>query len=190
MSEDPSRFDFKEARLAGLYSVTRKPLEDSRGFFARFYCAKEFLAIGLTKSISQINHSFTLKKGVVRGLHFQDPPFTESKLVSCIKGEIFDVAVDIRKGSPTFLNWHAEILTADKNNSLFIPDGFAHGFQTLTDNCELIYLHSAPYTKKADNALNVLDPRLAIEWPLAITEMSDRDRNQPMIDKNFTGLEI
>ncbi len=190
MRENPSRFDFKKTGLGGLYSVIRKPIEDSRGYFVRFYCGEEFQSMGLTKSISQINHTLTQKKGAVRGMHFQNPPFTESKLVSCIKGEIFDVAVDIRKGSPTFLKWHAEILTGNENNSLFIPDGFAHGFQTLTDNCELIYLHTAPYRPKVENALNALDPRLAINWPLVITEISERDRAQQMIDNDFAGIEI
>lgn len=190
MKMSPSRFDFKGTGFAGLYSVMRKPIEDNRGFFARFYCADEFRNIGLTQSISQMNYTLTRQKGAVRGMHFQNPPFTEAKVVSCVRGEIFDVVVDIRRGSPTFLKWYAEVLNVDKQNSLFIPDGFAHGFQTLTDDCELIYLHTAPYNSSAEDALNVLDPEVAIDWPLGITEVSERDHNHPMIDKNFNGIEI
>jgi len=185
-----SRFDFFETGLAGLFSVSRRPIRDDRGFFARFYCADEFLKIGMTRSIAQINHSLSRKKGTVRGMHFQKPPFTEAKLVSCTRGEIFDVAVDIRIDSPTFLSWHGELLSAIKQNSLFIPDGFAHGFQTLTDDCELIYLHTSEYKSNAEDALNILDPAIAIDWPLETKDVSERDRSHPMINKNFTGIKV
>ncbi len=137
-----SRFDILPTPLDGLKVIIRKPIEDPRGFFCRFFCAEEFLEAGFQKSISQINHTFTRGKGAVRGLHFQYPPHAEGKIVSCLRGEVYDVAVDIRKGSPTFLHWHGEILSAANQRSLLIPEGFAHGFQTLTENCELLYLHS------------------------------------------------
>ena len=110
------------------------------------------------------------------------------KLVTCLRGVIYDVAVDLRNGSPTFLRWHAELLTPDNFRSLLIPEGFAHGFQTLTDECELLYLHTAPHEPNAEDGLHPSDPRLAIDWPLNIAKLSDRDQNHPMIDESFSGL--
>lgn len=184
------RFDCFDLPMAGLKIVQRKPIEDARGFLSRSYCAEEFANYGFNKSISQINHTLTRSKGAARGLHYQNPPYAEIKLVGCIKGEIFDVAVDLRKGSPTFLQWHGEVLSGHNQRSLLIPEGFAHGFQTLTENCELIYLHSAPYVKEAEAALNVTDPKLGITWPLEITELSERDRSHPMIKNDFEGMVV
>ena len=127
-----SRFEFHPTHLDGLFVVQRKSVHDHRGSFSRFYCSEEFRIAGLQETIVQINHTTTRKKGALRGLHFQYPPHAEAKFVSCIQGEIFDVAVDLRKGSPTFLRWHAEILSARNSKSMLIPAGFAHGFQTLT----------------------------------------------------------
>ncbi|MBI5326886.1 MAG: dTDP-4-dehydrorhamnose 3,5-epimerase [Deltaproteobacteria bacterium] len=185
-----SRFDCTLTRLQGLVVVQRKPIRDVRGFFARFYCADEYKKFGMQKPIAQINHTLTTKKGVVRGLHFQYPPHSETKVVSCIRGEAYDVAVDIRKNSPTFLKWHAEILSAENRKSLLIPEGFAHGFQTMTDDCELLYLHTERYVPSAEGALNVQDPRVGIAWPLPITELSDRDRAHPFIDMQFNGVTV
>jgi dTDP-4-dehydrorhamnose 3,5-epimerase len=185
-----SRFDFLETKLSGLKLVQRKPIEDARGFFARFYCAEEFREAGLSKSIAQINHTFTRVKGAVRGLHFQNPPNAETKLVSCISGAVLDVAVDLRADSPTFLSWHGEILSAENRRSLLIPEGFAHGFQTLTEDCELIYLHTVPFHPESEGALNVADPALAIEWPLAISELSERDLEHPFIPPQFSGIRL
>lgn len=185
-----ARFDCFDAPLAGLKVIRRKPIEDVRGFLSRFYCAEEFKAFGFNKSISQINHTLTRNKGAVRGLHFQQSPHAEIKLVSCIKGEIFDIAVDLRKNSPTFLHWHGEVLSAKNQRSLLIPEGFAHGFQTLMEDCELIYLHTAPYRKEAEAALNVRDPKLNITWPLDIAELSERDQLHPMIKNDFEGFVV
>jgi dTDP-4-dehydrorhamnose 3,5-epimerase len=121
-------------------------------------------------------------------MHFQPPPHSEMKLVSCVRGEVFDVAVDLRRGSPTFLRWHAERLSADNNRALLIPQGFAHGFQALTDDAELIYCHSAAYDAASEGGLNPRDPRLAIAWPLPITELSARDAQAAMLDAAFTGM--
>jgi len=176
-------FKFLKSKIEELYIIERSIIEDDRGFLSRFFCEEDFKKIGFSQSIKQINHTFTKKKGSVRGMHFQKPPFQEIKIVKCIKGEVFDVAVDIRKGSPTFLQWHGELLTADKGNSLYIPEGFAHGFQTLTNNCELLYIHSQFYEQDAEGILNVFDPKIGISWPLEVSEMSDRDRNSPLIDK-------
>ena len=185
-----TQFECFDTPLANLKVVQRKPLEDARGFLSRFYCAEEFKLFGLNEGISQINHTLTRKKGAVRGLHYQQPPHAEIKLVSCIKGEIFDVAVDLRKNSPTFLRWHAVVLSESNQRSLLIPEGFAHGFQTLTEDCELIYLHSAPYCKDAEAALNVIDPRVGIKWPLEIIELSERDRSHLMIKNDFEGVVV
>lgn len=185
-----ARLDFFNTPLAGLMLVQRKPIEDARGFLSRFYCVEEFRYAGMNEPISQINHTLTRQKGAVRGLHYQKPPHAENKVVSCLGGEIFDVAVDLRKNSPTFLHWHGEVLSAQNHRSMLIPEGFAHGFQTLTEDCELIYLHTAPYVQQAEAALNVTDTRLGIIWPLAITELSDRDRSHPIITLDFEGISL
>ena len=176
-------FNFLKSKIEGLYIIERSLIEDDRGFFSRFFCEEEYKKIGFGQSIKQMNHTFTKKKGSLRGMHFQSKPFQEIKIVRCIKGKVFDVAVDIRKDSPTFLQWHGEILSADKGTSLYIPQGFAHGFQTLTNNCELLYIHSDFYKQDAEGVLNAFDPKINISWPLEVTEISDRDRNSPLIDK-------
>lgn len=185
-----SSFNFTDTTIDGLKLVQRKTLEDSRGFLSRFFCAGDYASYGFNKNISQINHTLTKKSGTLRGMHFQISPFAEAKVVSCLSGEIFDVAVDIRKDSPTFLNWYGVILSAENKRSLMIPEGFAHGFQTLTDNCELVYLHSAPYNKQSEGGINALDPRLNISWPLPVTDLSDRDKSHPMIKDSFEGIEV
>jgi dTDP-4-dehydrorhamnose 3,5-epimerase len=182
------RFEVTEIPINGLKAIQRKPITDDRGFLSRFYCLEEFKIMGVNKSISQINQTLTKKTGAVRGMHYQIPPYAETKLVSCIKGEIFDVAVDLRKDSPTYLKWHAEILSAKNQKSFLIPEGFAHGFQTLSADCELIYLHTAPYSKEHERGLNCADKKINIVWPLEITEISERDRNQPMIQDDFEGI--
>lgn len=174
--------------FAGLVVVQRKRLEDQRGFFSRLFCADELSTTGFAMPIAQINQTLTRQRGAVRGLHFQHPPHTEDKFVSCLRGAIFDVAVDLRRDSPTFLKWHAETLSADNGRSLLIPQGFAHGFQALTDDCELIYLHSTPYAAQAEGALNVNDPALNIAWPLAFTDISHRDSAHPRITEEFHGI--
>jgi len=184
-----SRFTFTHTALAGLVVAQRRLLTDKRGFFSRFFCAEEFATVGFTLPVAQINHTLTRQCGAVRGLHFQHPPHAEDKLVSCLRGEIFDVAVDLRRGSPTFLRWHAEILSAGNYRSLLIPQGFAHGFQALSDDCELIYLHSRPYTAGSEGALNTRDPALAIDWPLPFTDISERDSRHRHLTEDFTGIE-
>ena len=183
-----SLFTITATPLVGLQTVQRNPRSDARGHVCRLFCAEELYPAGITKPITQVNHTATHKAGTVRGLHFQHPPYAEVKLVSCLKGEIFDVAVDLRRNSPTFLRWHAEMLSAANLKSLLIPEGFAHGFQTLTDDCELIYLHTASYHPEAEAALNSADPRLAIKWPLEITAMSDRDLRHPFLKQGYQGI--
>lgn len=184
------RFNFIETPLSGLYLIQKKPISDNRGFFNRLFCSDEFKEIGFNKSIVQMNTSFTKKKGTVRGMHYQYPPYTETKIITCLKGEVFDVAVDLRKDSPTFLQWHGHILSEKDLYSYYIPDGFAHGFQTLTDNCELLYMHSSSYQQDAEAAINVLDPKINIAWPLTISDISERDNSHPMIETSFEGIQV
>jgi dTDP-4-dehydrorhamnose 3,5-epimerase len=182
------RFTIIDTSIADLKIAQRNLISDHRGFLSRFYCQEEFKLMGLHKPINQINQALTKKIGSVRGLHYQLPPFAETKIVSCIKGEIFDVAVDLRKDSPTYLKWHAEVLSEKNQKSFLIPEGFAHGFQTLTDDCELIYLHTAPYSKEHERGLNYADKKLDISWPLKISEISDRDLTHTMIQDDFEGI--
>lgn len=179
------RFDFIETGLAGLTVVQRRPVEDARGYLERLYGSGIFG----DRQIVQINRTLTASRGTVRGMHFQYPPHADTKLVTCLRGRVFDVAVDLRRGSPTFLHWHAEVLDGTGHRSLLIPDGFAHGFQTLCGDCEMLYLHTAPYEPSAEGALNALDPALHIDWPEPVTVMSDRDRAHPHLDERFEGLE-
>jgi dTDP-4-dehydrorhamnose 3,5-epimerase len=183
-----SRFTITDLPLPGLKLVERQNLGDARGFLSRMFCAEELALAGWKKPVSQINLTMTAKRGTVRGMHFQHPPHSEMKLVNCVRGSVFDVAVDLRANSPTFLQWHAEKLSAQNGRALLIPEGFAHGFQTLTDDCELLYLHSMPYVPSSEGALNAQDPALAVNWPLAITELSERDRLHPNLTEQFTGL--
>lgn len=177
-------------RLAGLKIIQRPCIEDSRGYFSRFFCAEELREARFPGAIAQINQTLTRHRGAVRGMHFQYPPHAETKMVSCLQGRVFDVVVDLRRASPTFLCWHGEVLSAKNRKSLLIPEGFAHGFQTLSDDCELLYLHSAPYAPVAEGALNARDPRLSIAWPLPIGEMSERDRQHPNLEFDFPGIEL
>jgi dTDP-4-dehydrorhamnose 3,5-epimerase len=184
------RFQFVATPLEGLFAVQRRPMADDRGFLCRVYCADEFASVGVREPLVQINHTLTRRAGAVRGMHFQRPPRAETKLVSCLRGEVFDVAVDVRRHSPTFLQWHADILSPANTRSLLIPAGFAHGFQALTDDCELLYLHTASYEASCEGAVHARDPRLAVAWPLPISEMSERDGSHAMLDSSFEGIEL
>lgn len=183
-----TRFDIIDTPFSGLRVLQRKPIGDSRGYLERLFCADELQTLVPGKSIAQINHTLTSSCGTVRGMHFQRPPHAETKFVSCLRGEVFDVAVDLRRSFPTFLHWHAEFLSADNHKTLIIPEGFAHGFQTLTDDCEMLYLHTAAYQPGAEGALNPQDPRLCIEWPLPVAGLSLRDAAHPFLGDAFTGM--
>lgn len=185
-----SRLQIIDLSLSDLKLIRRNPIGDSRGFLCRLFCAEELFAAGWSKPISQINHTLTMKRGAVRGMHFQNPPFAEMKIVTCIRGAVWDVAVDVRAESPTFLHWHAEELSEGNCHAMLIPEGFAHGFQAITDEAELIYCHSSSYNPKAEAGLNPKDPRLAIRWPFAITEISEKDEKHPMIDEHFRGVHL
>lgn len=182
--------NFIATELSGLTIVEKTSFEDDRGFLSRIWCSEAFAAAGWMLPIAQINHTLTKRRGCVRGLHFQLPPHAEMKLVTCLRGCVFDVAVDLRTGSGTFLRWHAEILSQSNRRSMLIPEGFAHGFQALSEDCELLYLHTAPYHPESERAVNVLDSRVDIAWPLAIADMSDRDRRHPFLKDDFMGIEL
>lgn len=184
----PSRFETLATPIEGLTLLQRLPLGDSRGFLERMFCREELQPLLGSRVIEQINRTLTARRGTVRGMHFQYPPHAETKIVSCLRGEIFDVAVDLRRSSRTFLEWHGEVLSAENHRTLFIPEGFAHGFQTLTDDCELLYLHTAAYRADSESAVNALDPRLNIRWPLAVEERSARDEAHALIAADFLGV--
>ncbi len=170
--------------------IERNRIGDERGFLSRLFCAEDLADAGWNKPIIQINHTLTEHAGTVRGIHYQNSPYTEMKLVTCVRGEVWDVAVDLRQGSPTFLKWHAELLSAENGRALLIPEGFGHGFQTMTNNCELIYFHSEAYRAEAEAGVRFDDPELAIHWPLQITVNSERDRSHRLININFKGITI
>ena len=183
-----TRFTISELPLAGLKQVQGRRIGDDRGFLTRLFCAQELAPAGWSKAIAQVNYSYTGRQGTVRGLHFQHPPHAEMKLVSCLRGEVWDVAVDLRHGSRTFLRWHAVRLSASNGTALLIPEGFAHGFQALTDDVELLYCHSAAYAPEAEDGLNPTDPRLDIRWPMAMTELSTRDAGRSLLTAEFKGV--
>ena len=184
------RFDILDTPLRGLKLIRRKPIRDSRGYLERLFCADNLQALISGKGIVQITHTLTARQGTVRGLHFQHPPHAETKFVSCLRGEVFDVAVDLRQGSPTFLHWHAEILSAGNHKTLMIPEGFAHGVQALTEDCEMLYFHTAAYQPGAECGLNAKDPRLNIRWPEAVAELSPCDAAHPLVTEDFGGVTI
>ena len=155
---------FNQTFLEGSYTIDIIPITDKRGWFARTYCKDEFQLIGHTKEWVQMNHSFTVNAGSLRGMHYQLSPFAEIKMVRCIAGAVYDVIIDLRKGSETFLQWFGTELSAKNKKMLYIPEGFAHGFQTLTDDCELIYHHTALYTLGVEAAIWYNDLKVGINW--------------------------
>lgn len=181
---------FHQTPLAGVCIVERKPKKDSRGFLERLFCDQQFSKLTQGKQIKQINRTITNREGSVRGLHYQHVPYAETKIVLCLKGKVWDVAVDLRYGSPTFLRYHAQVLSEDNHLSYLIPEGVAHGFQTLAPDCEMLYFHTAEYNSDFDAAVNVFDPRVAIKWPRPISELSVRDASHPMLTDSFSGIKV
>jgi len=179
--------DFVPTRIAGAYEVRLQVRSDPRGRFHRAWCTDAFAEAGLSPSWVQMNHSVTLGKGSARGLHFQRPPHAEDKLVSCTMGRAFDVAVDLRRDSPTFLKWAA--VEISESASFFIPKGCAHGFQALEEEVHLLYLHSDYYTPRAEGGVRLDDPAVGIDWPLPLGTLSERDRSFPLLTPLFEGLD-
>lgn len=170
---------FTETRLPGAYVIEPQLLQDERGFFARSWCQREFEAHGLTSKVVQANLSYNRRKGTLRGMHYQLAPHEEAKLVRCTRGAILDVIVDVRPASSTAGQWIGVELTAENHRMLYVPEGFAHGFQTLADDTEVTYQVTEFYTPGAERGIRYDDPALAIEWPLEVTMISEKDRNWP-----------
>ncbi len=177
-----------ETSIPGLVTLEWDPFEDDRGRFSRLYSHEILESVGIQKPIVQINLSQTVKQHVLRGMHFQRPPHMECKIVHCLQGKVWDVAVDLREGSPTFLHWHAEVLEARTSRCFVIPEGFAHGFITLEPHSELLYLHTEFYHPESEGGLLYNDPRVGIGWPHEPLELSQRDRHHPLLTESFSGM--
>ncbi len=176
--------------IEGVWVVESDPFVDERGQFSRVFCQEALADVLDHRQIVQINHSLTHAKGAVRGLHYQLPPHAEMKFVRCLKGEVFDVALDLRKNSSTFLKWFGIQLSESKCNMMVIPEGCAHGFQVLEEESQLIYLHTAMYNPQGEAGIHFDDPSIAIEWPLPPQDLSMRDNGFAFIDSRFDGVDI
>lgn len=176
---------FHPLKLAGAYCIRPELIEDERGTFARRFCADEFRAYGMETDLVQCSISFNRRAGTLRGMHFQLPPYLETKLVRCTRGAIFDVMVDLRDGSPTYGQWHGEKLSADNRMMLYIPKGFAHGFQSLVDNTEVDYEITPAFVPDSAAGFRFDDPALMIEWPVNDIIISERDKSLP---RSFAGI--
>jgi dTDP-4-dehydrorhamnose 3,5-epimerase len=185
-----ARFDLIDTPLPPLKTIVRKPIGDARGYLERMLCVREMESLLCGKAIVQINRTLTGARGTVRGMHFQRPPHSEIKVVSCLRGQVFDVAVDLRRDSSTFLQWHGEILGGDNHRSLVIPEGFAHGFQTLTEDCEMLYFHTALYEPDCEGGVHAEDPRLNVRWPLPVRGLSPRDSAFPFVESEPARLTL
>lgn len=179
-----------ETKLKGLYVSEVNFIRDKRGSFGRIFCKDELRPILNDKEILQVNISSTKSCGAVRGMHYQNPPHCEMKLVRCLKGKVYDVAIDIRKSSKTFLHWHAEELSEKNRKMMVIPEGFAHGFQALEDDTQLLYLHTNMYYPNYEDGLLYDDPLIDISWPLPVIEVSERDKNHSFLTDKFSGITI
>ena len=182
--------NFIPLKLSGAYLIEHKLIEDHRGSFSRLFCKNELKKIGHTDDVVQISQSINPKPGTLRGLHYQKPPRAEIKIIKCISGAVFDVIVDLRRYSATFLQWCAVTLTKEDRKMIYVPKGFAHGFQTLERESHLIYFTTAFYSRSHEGALHYQDPLLSISWPLKISTISERDEQLPFITKRFTGLDV
>lgn len=172
---------FVPTPLAGAFVLQFEQVEDERGFFARSFCQDEFRMHGLRPVIAQCNVSWNRRRGTLRGLHFQAAPHEEAKVVRCTRGAVWDVIVDLRDGSPTRLRWHPQELNAENRLALYVPEGFAHGFQTLVDDSEVLYQMSEFYHPELARGVRWDDPALAVRWPVAEAILSERDRSYPLL---------
>jgi dTDP-4-dehydrorhamnose 3,5-epimerase len=173
---------FRETKLPGVFEVHPEPIPDERGCFARTWCQKEFEARRLSPRLVQCNVSFNARKGTLRGIHFQIPPYAEAKLVRCTRGAIYDVVVDLRRGSPTFKGWIAAVLTASNRHTLYVPEGCGHGFLTLEDETEVFYQMSEFYNAESARGVRWNDPAFQIAWPEKVEVISERDRTYPDLE--------
>lgn len=177
-----------ETDIAGVCIVESTAFQDARGAFARLFCARELQSILGERVVAQINHSTTRRIGAVRGLHYQHRPQAEMKIIRCLRGRVFDVAVDLRRDSPTFLKWTSLELTPDSHFAFVIPEGCAHGFQVLQEDSELLYLHTSFYAPDAEGAVRFDDPRIGVSWPIDPTDLSARDSSHAYLEKNYKGM--
>ena len=185
-----NRFEISPTSIAGLVLLERRPVGDERGWLERMYCTTDLAEVLAGRAIAQINRTVTRGAGTVRGLHYQRPPAAETKIVSCLRGAIFDVAVDLRRGSPTFLHWHGEMLSAENRRTLFVPEGFAHGFQALEDDSEVLYFTTASWEATAEGAVHAEDRRVGIAWPRPIAQLSPKDAAHRPLDDAFDGIAL
>lgn len=179
---------FNPTPLHGAYTIDLEKRGDDRGFFARVFCEKEFGDHRLANHFVQVNNSLSSKKGTLRGMHYQLPPFAEVKVLRCLKGALYDVIVDLRPDSPTFKKWFGAELTAENRRMMYVPQGFAHGLLTLTDETEVLYFVSSFYSPEKERGLRYNDPAIGIVWPIEPVEVSQKDRNWPDINESFHGL--
>ena len=184
------KMNFIETKLAGAYCIEPATVHDSRGGFARIFCKNDFKKIGLDKEFVQFNHSFNTKKGTLRGMHYQKHPYGEIKLIRCIRGAVFDVIVDIRRTSPTFLHWFGMELSSRNMKMMYVPEGFAHGFLTLEDNSELLYHHTNFYESTAERGIHCTDKMVGINWPGAIDCISEKDNGYLPLTKEYLEKEL
>jgi dTDP-4-dehydrorhamnose 3,5-epimerase len=175
---------------ADLVVAESKAFKDDRGAFARLFCEQALSSVLAERKIVQINHSCTATVGAVRGMHFQHAPHAEMKLVRCLKGKVWDVAVDLRPQSPSYKRWYAQELSPQNAHMMVIPEGFAHGFQVLEAGSELLYLHTAFYKPESEGGVRHDDPELGIAWPLPVTDISARDSSHAFIDTSFRGIVV
>jgi dTDP-4-dehydrorhamnose 3,5-epimerase len=176
--------------IPGAFLIDPAPRSDERGYFARAFCARTFREWGLADVFPQANLSFSVKRGIIRGLHYQLPPAAEAKLVLVLRGRIQDVMVDLRKGSPTFLRWHSEVLSSDSRRMLYVPPGCAHGYQALEDQTEVYYFASAEYHPSLERQVNYKDPRLGIRWEEPNAILSAKDSSSPHLSAEFEGVDL
>lgn len=179
---------FHDIGITGAFQITSDQRGDERGYLMRTYCQREFSAAGIPETFVQMNHTYTKEKGTVRGMHFQHPPYAETKLIRCIRGAVFDVLIDLRSGSPTFLKWISVELSAANRNLILIPKGCAHGFQTLENDCEMLYSHSEYYTPNSEDGVRANDTRIGIEWPLLPVNISPRDQSFRLLPEDYRGI--
>ena len=186
-----SKLKITKLSFDGVYVVEPNPFTDSRGIFSRFFCKRELKNIIQDREIVNINYSKNYKKGAVRGLHYQKPPYAEMKMPRCISGKVLDIFVDIRKNSNTFLKWDSVVLSQENQKMLIIPEGFAHGIQSLEDNSQILYLSTEHFYDEHEDALNIKDPHLNIKLPMPISDISEKDDKQHFLDlSKFNGVKI
>jgi dTDP-4-dehydrorhamnose 3,5-epimerase len=177
--------NFNKTKFPEVYLIDLEKYGDDRGFFARAFCVKEFEEYDLDNRIVQVNNSLSAEKGTLRGMHYQLPPNAETKIIRCIRGSLYDVIIDLRKDSPTFLKWYGAELTADNRKMLYVPGGFAHGFITLEDNTEAIYFVTEFYSPEMERGIRWNDPAFAIDWPIHPRVISEKDRNHRDFDPSY-----